>query len=235
MVRCISHTKNGGGQCRNQTVNLTWPCCWQHTIHGAVDTGSPGATCGSQAPLTAYRRQRKSSTWNLRVKPTLLRDRNGHPLPMLGLFAYNGKPNDTTTILFHQGDTICEYTGRLMLESSEEARRSVYNVEIGRDENGNQMVLAADQFEGSTVGRYANDKGLYFGAHNTYLYDSRRNNAELSNPAYTVPLEQRRIFLIARRAIRNNEEICLAYGRPYWEEQGYLKPIEKVPPRRRRL
>lgn len=122
----------------------------------------------------------------------------------LGLFAEKSKKSEPNTV-FKSGQTIVPYTGTILNISESELDKRIDN-----GLNDKYIVYAGKKHfidgidKNSSYARYAND--------------SRRTKFK-KNSKLSVNIQKHTVSLKATQAIKNGNEIFVAYGKKYWENR----------------
>lgn len=115
----------------------------------------------------------------------------------LGLFANRD---------FKNGETICEYAGRLVedtTELTEEQRR--YTLQISR-----RWCIDASDLKTSSMGRYANE------CREKDKKRLKRLGLSGNNGRFSCNHRTKRAKIIAIRVIHKHDEVFVSYGADYW-------------------
>lgn len=115
-----------------------------------------------------------------------------------------------------RGEIVCEYEGEIIPWSVCEKRADEGHEGYAFFITKNRCVDA--YFTKEAMGRYANDaKGIG-------RAEGLRNNAQ-----YEIKTRQRekRVFIVATRTIKANDEVLVDYGKDYWKNLSKAKDLEK--------
>lgn len=115
-----------------------------------------------------------------------------------------------------RGEIVCEYEGEIVPWSVCEKRAEEGHEGYAFFITKNRCVDA--YFTKDAVGRYANDaKGIG-------RVEGLRNNAQ-----YEIKTRQgeKRVFIVATRTIKANDEVLVDYGKDYWKNLSKAKDLEK--------
>lgn len=117
---------------------------------------------------------------------------------------------------FKKGEIVCEYEGEIVPWSVCEKRAEEGHEGYAFFITKNRCVDA--YFTKEAIGRYANDaKGIG-------RVEGLRNNAQ-----YEIKTRQgeKRVFIVATRTIKANDEVLVDYGKDYWKNLSKAKDLEK--------
>lgn len=117
---------------------------------------------------------------------------------------------------FKKGEIVCEYEGEIVPWSVCEKRAEEGHEGYAFFITKNRCVDA--YFTKEAIGRYANDaKGIG-------RVEGLRNNAQ-----YEIKTRQgeKRVFIVATRTIKANDEVFVDYGKDYWKNLSKAKDLEK--------
>lgn len=117
---------------------------------------------------------------------------------------------------FKRGEIVCEYEGEIVPWSVCEKRAEEGHEGYAFFITKNRCVDA--YFTKDAIGRYANDaKGIG-------RVDGLKNNAQ-----YEIKTRQgeKRVFIVATRTIKANDEVFVDYGKDYWKNLSKAKDLEK--------
>ena len=115
-----------------------------------------------------------------------------------------------------RGEIVCEYEGEIVPWSVCEKRAEEGHEGYAFFITKNRCVDA--YFTKEAIGRYANDaKGIG-------RVEGLRNNAQ-----YEIKTRQgeKRVFIVATRTIKANDEVFVDYGKDYWKNLSKAKDLEK--------
>lgn len=115
-----------------------------------------------------------------------------------------------------RGEIVCEYEGEIVPWSVCEKRADEGHEGYAFFITKNRCVDA--YFTKEAMGRYANDaKGIG-------RVEGLRNNAQ-----YEIKTRkgEKRVFIVATRTIKANDEVLVDYGKDYWKNLSKAKDLEK--------
>ena len=117
---------------------------------------------------------------------------------------------------FKKGEIVCEYEGEIVPWSVCEKRAEEGHEGYAFFINKNRCIDA--YYTKDAIGRYANDaKGIG-------RIEGLRNNAQ-----YEIKTRQgeKRVFIVATRTIKANDEVLVDYGKDYWKNLSKAKDLKK--------
>ncbi|MFM7017019.1 MAG: SET domain-containing protein-lysine N-methyltransferase [Bacteroidota bacterium] len=115
-----------------------------------------------------------------------------------------------------KGEIVCEYEGEIVPWSVCEKRAEEGHEGYAFFITKNKCIDA--YFTKDAIGRYANDaKGIG-------RVEGLRNNAQ-----YEIKTRQgeKRVFIVATRTIKANDEVLVDYGKDYWKNLSKAKDLTK--------